>query len=347
MKLAGSRRTVVAVVGLGVLVVGLATQHPAPAWGALCAVWLLATGAALGLVALLAATRVTSARWLEPLVEYCSAGVRVLPWSFAVLLFLIGAGHRWIPWLAGAFVLGPERHWWFNLPAFALREIVATAGLFALAVRVVDVPRWSRAALTWSIAFLIAFACVLTLWALDFIMALDRQWVSPLVGAFYFMGMLLAAAALLALETSRERYPAELRHDVGKLLFALSVFWVYLLWAQFLTQWYGNLPEEIAFWILREHGPWRGLGLAAIVLVFGLPFFALMRETAKRETRILSLCALAVLVGLGLSLLVLILPALAPRLSLAGVLGSVGSLLALTPFLDALRNGSRTETPSA
>ena len=44
------------------------------------------------------------------------------------------------------------------------------------------------------------------------------------------------------------------RHDIGKLLFGFSIFWMYLFFAQYIVIYYGNLPEETFF--LRDRlGP--------------------------------------------------------------------------------------------
>ena len=37
------------------------------------------------------------------------------------------------------------------------------------------------------------------------------------------------------------------RHDIGKMMFAFSIFWMYLFWSQYLVIYYGNLPEETYF----------------------------------------------------------------------------------------------------
>jgi ABC-type nitrate/sulfonate/bicarbonate transport system permease component len=68
-----------------------------------------------------------------------------------------------------------------------------------------------------------------------------------------------------------------------------------------------------------------------------------MREPAKRAHRILSACAVGVLLGLGLALFVLILPALAPKLGPSAVLAAAGSLLALEPLLAALSRVGEAE----
>src|SRR5581483_6671935 len=50
-------------------------------------------------------------------------------------------------------------------------------------------------------------------------------------------------------------------------LFGFTVFWGYLMWAQFLVIWYGNLPEETYFIFYRLWGPWRPVGTAVFLLV--------------------------------------------------------------------------------
>ena len=54
------------------------------------------------------------------------------------------------------------------------------------------------------------------------------------------------------------------RHDLGKLCFGFTVFWTYLMWAQFLVIWYGNLPEETGFVFARLWGAWLPVGRAVL-----------------------------------------------------------------------------------
>ena len=42
-------------------------------------------------------------------------------------------------------------------------------------------------------------------------------------------------------------------HDLGKYLFAFSVFWAYLWFAQYMLIWYGNIPEETVYFVTRLH----------------------------------------------------------------------------------------------
>ena len=325
--------------GLALAVWPLFGSSAAQAWGAIAASWLFVTGAALGCVALSAASRIAAARFADRLLPFCERAEAFLPWSFGVLALLILAGPHWLPWMSQPVAL--SRRWWLNPTTFAIRELGATALLFWLARRCVRAPRSS---LRPAIIFVLAFAAILTVWAVDFILALDREWVSALIGAYYFMGSFLAGVALASLRASASTESDDLRHDTGKLLFGFSVFWAYLFWAQFLTIWYGNLPAEIGFVVRREHEPWLPFALAAIVLVFILPFGALMREVAKRRPWILSSCAVGILAGLWLNLYVLIAPSLGPLPSVGSISAGLGSLICLGALLG--RAFSSKERPA-
>ena len=115
------------------------------------------------------------------------------------------------------------------------------------------------------------YALVFTLIAFDGIMALQPHWFSNLLGGLYFMGSFLgrphAARAHDDLRRSPDRASGDLicpkqRHDLGKLCFGFTVFWTYLMWAQFLVIWYGNLPEETGFVFSRLWGTWLPVGAA-------------------------------------------------------------------------------------
>ena len=47
---------------------------------------------------------------------------------------------------------------------------------------------------------------------------------------------------------------AEHLHDLGKLLFAFTVFWAYIAFSQFFLIWYGNIPEETIWYRARLEG---------------------------------------------------------------------------------------------
>jgi hypothetical protein len=164
--------------------------------------------------------------------------------------------------------------------------------------------------------YVVLFACVGTIVAFDGVMALQPHWYSNLLGGFYFMGSFLGAHMLLALMMMygaghlgiTDLVSPKQRHDLGKLCFGFTVFWTYLLWAQFLVIWYGNLPEETGFVFSRLWGPWLPIGTAVGIGMFLVPFFGLLGVAPKKVRVTFGFFATVSLVALWLERYLLVMP---------------------------------------
>jgi hypothetical protein len=164
--------------------------------------------------------------------------------------------------------------------------------------------------------YVVMYAYVFTLVAFDGIMALQPHWFSNLLGGFIFMGAFLGAHMLLALLMIHgsahlgvaDLVSAKQRHDLGKLCFGFTVFWTYLMWAQFLVIWYGNLPEETGFVFARLWGHWLPIGVAVGWGMFLIPFFGLLGVRPKKVKPILGFFATVSLVSLWLERYLLVMP---------------------------------------
>ncbi len=164
--------------------------------------------------------------------------------------------------------------------------------------------------------YIVVYAIVMTLVAFDGIMALQPHWFSNLLGGFYFMGSFLGAhmlLALLMLYGRRHLGIADLvspkqRHDLGKMCFGFTVFWTYLMWAQFLVIWYGNLPEETGFVFARLWGPWVPVARWVFLGMFLIPFWGLLFVAAKKSPFVLGLMATISLTALWLERYILVTP---------------------------------------
>jgi len=170
-------------------------------------------------------------------------------------------------------------------------------------------------------AYAVVYSIVLTLVAYDAIMALQPHWFSNLFGGWFFMASFLGGHTLLALlmlhgvkAVGLEEYVSpKQRHDLGKMVFGFTVFWTYLMWAQFLVIWYGNMPEETGFVFSRLWGPWRPIGGAVFLGMFVIPFGGLLSVGAKKTRLTLGIFTAISLAALWLERYLLVTPTVTPE----------------------------------
>ena len=146
----------------------------------------------------------------------------------------------------------------------------------------------------------ILFAFSVSFAAIDWMMSLDPHWFSTIFGVYYFSGCLVGIFAflivmILLLQAGgllHNIVTAEHFHDLGKLLFAFTVFWTYIAFSQYFLIWYANIPEETIWYLHRLEGPWLGMTIFLAMGHFIIPFFYLMSRTIKRIKPLLLLGAI-------------------------------------------------------
>ena len=148
-------------------------------------------------------------------------------------------------------------------------------------------------------ALLIPLAFTTTFAAFDWLMSLAPHWYSTIFGVYAFAGAFVAGIAFLAITAvALQRagllpaLSAEHFHDLGKLLFAFTVFWAYIGFCQYFLIWYGNLPEETFWYRARLEGGWRLVSIALAAGHFAVPFFFLLPRAIKRNAATLVVAAL-------------------------------------------------------
>lgn len=156
----------------------------------------------------------------------------------------------------------------------------------------------------WSALFLVFFAVSSSVSAWDWVMSIDTHWFSTMFGWYVFASWFVAGLSAMTLVTVflKERGYLEMVnenhiHDLGKFVFAFSIFWTYIWFSQFLLIYYANIPEESVYFIERlqsdVYSPFIFVNLA---LNFFLPFLVLMTRDAKRHGIFLKLiCSLIIL----------------------------------------------------
>jgi hypothetical protein len=319
---------------LGAAGFGVALNSAAPrAWEAFLVNLLFWLGIAQGGVAVSASLYLTQARWGGAgMYRLAEAFAGFLPLGVFLFGLLFGGRAVLFPWVRHPL---PEKAAWLNVPFLFGRDgaglliLTALSLWFVRASRHADTVGWAETADNIELppplvrrlapALLITYAVVYSILAFDLVMSLSPQWYSTLFGAYFFAGAYWSALAAIGVLASLgwcpqprnggdERRPL---HDLGKLVFAFSIFWTYLLWSQYLPIWYAGLPDETFFVVQRVHRmPWGGMAWSVLVLIWVIPFVGLMSRQAKRHPRVLGTVCVLGLIGMWLERYVLVTPSL-------------------------------------
>jgi hypothetical protein len=103
-------------------------------------------------------------------------------------------------------------------------------------------------------------------------------------------GMGLLALSVAVLLTAGE-VAADVRADLGKLLLALVVLWIYLDFIQLLIVWQSNLVTEAPWYVQRARGLWGAVWLLTTIGHFVLPFFLLLSPRMQQSRRVVMFVA--------------------------------------------------------
>jgi hypothetical protein len=337
-SIAGATMQAVAVVmiALGAIafVFALIRGSAAVAWEAYLVSLLFFLGVAQGAVVASAAFYLTQAKWGGSTPYRLGEAFAPFLWLGLFLFFGLLFGRSLIfPWVTHPIA---QKAAWLNTPFLFARDGI---GLFVMAATSAAFVRTSRSedARAWTIAtddielpphsirvlaplLAILFALIYSLISFDLVMSLAPVWRSTLFGWYFFAGafwsglcvMALVAAVLRGRLGERNLFTNPVvMHDYGKMVFAFSVFWVYLLFAQYIVIWYGDLPVETFFLVQRvHHMPWSPLSVACVVLIWLIPFVVLMSVRTKKSPLILGAVSALGLIGMWLERYVLVVPSL-------------------------------------
>jgi hypothetical protein len=347
---------------------GLASD-PATTWRAFHVNYLFYAGLSQGGLVLSAALVIAGARWAGPIRHVAEALAAWVPVSLVLfLLSFVGSEHIYATWVHGApppkeHWLTRGRLYAFDLAILGVLTFVTLrylrlsfrpslhgAAEHAPAART-WFERWTRGwrgdeveradsarrlrTLAPIVALLYAFGYGFL--GVDQVMSLTPTFYSTMFPWYFAWGGFLSAVAATALASVllrrspgwAEQVTRPRMHDLGKMVFAFSIFWMYLFFAQYIVIWYGNLPEETQFFQLRLGSqflqdtweltvwsrfaePYVPLSLTAWAGCWVVPFWMLLGQTPKRTPWILGPVALVVLVGFWLERNALVWPSLVP-----------------------------------
>jgi len=181
-------------------------------------------------------------------------------------------------------------------------------------------PRASLAMRRMAAPALLLYAITVTFAAFDWLMSVDYAWFSTIFGVYVWSHGVLGAMAVLALlavgfrqGSLRDLLPGDRVHDLGKYVFAFSIWWAYIALSQYLLIWYANIPEETGWLMARWSGNWRVVTVALVAAQFVVPFVVLMGASGKRRPGVLRAVCSIVLAGCWLGMNWIVMPALHPE----------------------------------
>ncbi len=154
-----------------------------------------------------------------------------------------------------------------------------------------------------SAGFLVFYIVTESMMSWDWIMSIDPHWFSTLFGWYVFASMFVSGITTIALITIYLKSKGYLEfvndshiHDLGKFMFAISIFWTYLWFSQFMLIWYSNIPEEVTYFITRiEDYNLPFFGMVAMNFIF--PLLILMNSDYKRVNYFIIMAGIVILLG--------------------------------------------------
>jgi hypothetical protein len=271
--------------------------------------FLLSLGA--GSLAILMLQHLTGGGWGLMLRRFLESGTRTLPLlAIFAIPVLVGVTQGLYPWTKDAEIeaLGNKVTFYLNPPFFMIRIAFYFGVWLILALLLNRLSRQEDATgnpviparfRIISAPGLILYALTMSFAGIDLGMSLMPHWFSTMYPPLWAFGQILTAYAfaILAMITLSDTSPIRERlkrtdlRDLGSLLLAFTMIWMYLSFSQFLLVWTGNLKEEVPYYLARMYDGWELVAIALLLLHFVLPFILLLSTDVKRNRRTLAMVA--------------------------------------------------------
>jgi Ni/Fe-hydrogenase subunit HybB-like protein len=286
-----------AILGIVAFLYGVTRPEPARVWGIYLVNLLFWSSFAITGPAVAGMIQVTEGRWSPSIKRIALTTAGFLPISLVLFVVLFFGRATLYPWVTEPI---PVKAAWLNVPFMALRIGLGSLLLYWVAMRLVkailveDQPgQDTQAAIDrryrLSSVLLVLYMIVLSLWGFDLLMSLDPRWYSGLFGGYYVVTSMYPGFGLVTYLTIRSNERGLTRvappaiQDVAKLTFALSVFWMYFFFSQYLVIWYGNVPVETRYLARRFFNqPWGGIAWAIFIIGWLIPFSYLLKRLTGR-----------------------------------------------------------------
>lgn len=273
--------------------------------------------------------------------EAISTCVPVIGLIALVILFalIFGGNHVIYQWASQDALKDPaiaHKSGFLNKNFFAVWTIITIAGWWLLGKKIRSLSRgidetplsveegkkyiWDNT--VWAAVYAVLFALtVLSSIPWLWLMSINAHWYSTMYSWYTFASSFVAGIALITVfvvylknNGYLELTTKEHLHDLGKFIFAFSIFWTYLWFSQFMLIWYANLPEETVYFKPRLQGPYRAIFFLNLIINFLAPLLILMKRASKRNYGTITMMSILILFGHWLDFYQMVMPSAAQEL---------------------------------
>jgi hypothetical protein len=203
--------------------------------------------------------------------------------------------------------------WWFV--GKKMRDLSAETDIKPMSYD--EGKKWIHKNTVWAAVFLVFYGLTVAstipwLW----LMSIDAHWYSTMYSWYTFASTFVGGMSLIALFVIYLKNQDKLTyvndehlHDIGKFMFAFSVFWTYLWFSQYMLIWYANIPEETTYFKPRTgHGAYSVVFWLNFLINFICPLLILMTRGAKRNYTLMAFMGVLLIFGHWLDFFQMIFP---------------------------------------
>ena len=152
------------------------------------------------------------------------------------------------------------------------------------------------------------------------LMSIDAHWYSTMYSWYTFASTFVSGISLIAIFVVYLKNRGQLTyvteehlHDLGKFMFAFSIFWTYLWFSQYMLIWYSNQPEETKYFVQRigtaeKTGAYYGLFFFNLFVNFACPILILMKKGTKRNWTLITYMAVLIIFGHWIDVFQMVMP---------------------------------------
>ncbi len=281
-------------------------------WAVLTVNFVVVLSLALSGVALCSVLHLVNAKWRIEVRHLVASLYALFPLAFILLIILLIGGEHTFPWWSH-----PETHeahmpGWYHPSWLITREVAGMIFMMGLYWEFIqrqlvcnrspeDAERFHSIA-TWVPFFFVLYS---TMVAWDFEMTLVPHWHSAIYGLQQFVsnfGMFLAFLAIWvgALNNGKKLskpIPDYIYNYLAQMMFAFTLLWIYTFDAQYLTIWYGNIPDETDRLFAMQDGDYTFIWWSVLALKFVIPFATFCFPKPRHNATVIKTVAAGIILG--------------------------------------------------